>query len=62
MKRKTLYTSLVIGTIFTIAFYLFYKEYFPGPAKIASFKVNPDSVNISIYWKSSGGHIKNISK
>jgi uncharacterized protein YigE (DUF2233 family) len=62
MKKKTFYTSLVIGTIFTIAFYLFYKEYFPGPAKITSFKVNPDSVNISFYWKSNGENIKNISK
>jgi uncharacterized protein YigE (DUF2233 family) len=62
MKKKTLYTSLVIGTVFAIASYLFYKEYFPGPAKITSIKVNPDSVNISFYWKSNGEHIKNISK
>ena len=62
MKKTLLYISLVIGIIFTIASYLVYKEYFPGPARITSIKVNPDSVNISFYWKSSGEHIKNISK
>lgn len=62
MKKKTLYTLIVAGTIVTIASYLFYNEYFPGPAKITSIKVNPDSVNISFYWKSNGEHIKNISK
>jgi len=49
-------------TILIITFSLLYKEYFPGPAKIASFKVNPDSVNISFYWKTNGENIKNIGK
>jgi uncharacterized protein YigE (DUF2233 family) len=62
MKKKAFYTSLVIGTVFAIASYLSYKEYFPGPAKITAIKVNPDSVKIAFYWKSSGKHIKNISK
>jgi uncharacterized protein YigE (DUF2233 family) len=62
MKKKLLYISLVTGSIFIIASYLLYKEYFPGPAKITSIKVNPDSVNISLYWKTGDEHIKNISK
>jgi uncharacterized protein YigE (DUF2233 family) len=61
-KKKLLYISLVTGTIFIIASYLLYKEYFPGAAKIASIKVNPESVNISFYWKSNGENIKNIGK
>ena len=62
MKKKLLYISLVTGTIFIIASYLLYKEYFPGAAKIASIKVNPESVNISFYWKSNGENINNIGK
>ena len=62
MKKKTLFISLIIVTILIITFSLLYKEYFPGPAKIASFKVNPDSVNISFYWKTNGENIKNIGK
>ena len=62
MKKKTLFISLIIVTILIITFSLLYKEYFPGPAKIAYFKVNPDSVNISFYWKTNGENIKNIGK
>jgi len=62
MKKKTLFISLIIVTILIITFSLLYKEYFPGPAKIACFKVNPDSVNISFYWKTNGENIKNIGK
>jgi uncharacterized protein YigE (DUF2233 family) len=62
MKKKSLIVSLIIATILIIAFGLLYKEYFPGPAKIASIKVNPDSVTISFYWKKNGENIKNISK
>jgi uncharacterized protein YigE (DUF2233 family) len=61
MKKK-LYVTLVIVTIFIVASYSLYKEYVPGPAKIASIKVNPDSVIISFYWKTSGDNIKNIGK
>jgi uncharacterized protein YigE (DUF2233 family) len=61
-KKKIIYISLVIGIIFTITSNLVYKEYFPGPAKIVSIKVNPDSVNISFYLKTNGEHIKNIGK
>ena len=62
MKKKTLFISLIIATILIIAFSLLYKEYFPGPAKIVSIKVNPDSINISFYWKTNGENIKNIGK
>jgi len=62
MKRNKLFISLIIATILIITFSLLYKEYFPGPAKIASFKVNPDSVKISFYWKTNGENIKNICK
>jgi uncharacterized protein YigE (DUF2233 family) len=62
MKKKTLFISLIIATILIIAFSLLCKEYFPGPANFVSIKVNPDSVNISFYWKSNGENIKNISK
>ena len=62
MKKKTLFISLIIVTILIITFSLLYKEYFPGPAKIACFKVNPDSVNISFYWKTNRENIKNIGK
>lgn len=62
MKKKTLFISLIIATILIIAFSMLYKEYFPGPANIVSTKLNPDSVNISFYWKSNGENIKNISK
>ena len=62
MKKKTLFISLIIVTILIITFSLLYKEYFPGPAKIACYKVNPDSVNISFYWKTNRENIKNIGK
>lgn len=62
MKKKILFLSLIIGTILIIVSSMLYKEYFPGSAKIVSIKVNPDSVNISFYWKAKGENIQNISK
>jgi uncharacterized protein YigE (DUF2233 family) len=74
MKKNTLNISLAIGIIFIITSCLLYNEYLPGQVcdffqnpfhrspKIVSIKVNPDSVNISFYWKTRGEHIKNISK
>lgn len=60
MQKKTFYISITIAIIFTIALSLLYKEFYPGPAKIISVKVNTDSVNISFYWKTNGKNIKNI--
>ena len=60
MKKKILFISLILATILIIAFSLLYKEYFPGAAKITSIKVNPGSVNITFYLKTSGEYIKNI--
>ena len=62
MKIKSLFFSLIVLTILLIILNLLYKEYFPGPADIVSFKVNPDSVNISLYWKTNGENFKNINK
>lgn len=62
MKKRILFISLIIGTILIIVSSLLYKEFFPGSAKIVSIKVNPDSVNISFYWKANGKNIKNIGK
>jgi uncharacterized protein YigE (DUF2233 family) len=60
--KKIVFILLIIATISFIAFNFLNKDYFPGPPKIVSIKVNPDSVNISFYWKSNGKNIKNISK
>ena len=62
MKKRILFISLIIGTILIIVSSLLYKEFFPGSAKIVSIKVNPDSVNISFYWKANGKNITNIGK
>jgi uncharacterized protein YigE (DUF2233 family) len=61
MKKKKIYMCFLITFILIIALNLVYKEFFHRPARIVFFKVNPDSVNISFYWKSNGQNIKNIN-
>lgn len=63
MKNKIkilLFLSLGIITLIT---YFIYRNYFPGPAEIVSIRINPERVNISLYWKQPDGKLYgNIEK
>ena len=61
MRKKLKISLLLIATIF-ISYFL-YRHYFPGQADIVSIKVNPEKVNISLYWKQPTGDLyKNINR
>jgi uncharacterized protein YigE (DUF2233 family) len=51
---------LVLGIIIT---YILKINYFPGPAEFLSIRVNPEKVNISLYWRQPDGKLYgNIAK
>jgi uncharacterized protein YigE (DUF2233 family) len=57
MKNKFNYIILSI-VFFSIAIsFLIYIIYNPGPIEIVSVKINPQKVNISLYWKQYNGSI-----
>ena len=63
MKNKVKISLLLILSIIIVITYSTYIRYFPGPAEIVSIRLNPERVNISIYWKQPDGKLfGNIEK
>jgi len=58
MKNKYRFSLLLISCfiIIIISFFL-YRNYFPGTPEIVSISVNPERVNISLYWKDADGKL-----
>jgi uncharacterized protein YigE (DUF2233 family) len=56
--KKAIKISLLLGFLsLLIITYFIYTSYLTGPADIVSIRLNPDSINVSLYWKQPNGKL-----